>query len=61
MFNDILNNFERVADHCSNLAVAMIELDSNSFDTHRYMTELKMHRSHGFDELYEAYSSKYSV
>jgi len=61
VFNDILNNFERVADHCSNLAVAMIELDSNSFDTHRYMTELKMHRSHSFDELYEAYSSKYSV
>lgn len=61
VFNDILTNFERVADHCSNLAVAMIELDSNSFDTHRYMTDLKMHRSHSFDELYQAYSEKFKL
>ncbi len=61
VFNDILTNFERVADHCSNLAVAMIELDSNSFDTHRYITDLKMHRSHSFDELYQAYSEKFKL
>lgn len=61
VFNDIITNYERVADHCSNIAVAMIELDSNSFDTHRYMTELKKHRSHRFDELYQAYSEKFSI
>ena len=61
VFNDILTNFERVADHCSNLAVAMIELDSNSFDTHRYITDLKMHRSHSIDELYQAYSEKFKL
>lgn len=61
VFNDIITNYERVADHCSNIAVAMIELDSNSFDTHRYMTDLKKHRSHRFDELYQAYSEKFSI
>ncbi len=61
VFNDIITNYERVADHCSNIAVAMIELDSNSFDTHKYMTDLKKHRSHRFDELYQAYSEKFSI
>ena len=31
VFNDLLTNFERVADHCSNIAVAMIELESDAF------------------------------
>ena len=34
VFNDLLTNYERVADHCSNIAVAIIELESDSFDTH---------------------------
>ena len=33
VFNDLLTNYERVADHCSNIAVAIIELESDSFDT----------------------------
>jgi len=41
VFNDILNDFERVADHCSNIAVAMIALESDSFDTHEYVDSLK--------------------
>ena len=41
VFNDLLTNFERVADHCSNLAVAMIELESDAFDTHDYIINLK--------------------
>lgn len=44
VFNDLLTNYERVADHCSNLAVAMIELESASFDTHEYMISLKKAR-----------------
>ena len=36
VFNDLLTNYERVADHCSNIAVAIIELESDSFDTHEY-------------------------
>ena len=39
LFNDLLTNYERVADHCSNIAVAMIELESDSFDTHEYLSQ----------------------
>ena len=61
VFNDILTNFERVADHCSNLAIAMIELHGDSYDTHSYVINLKELHSHNFDALYEHYTEKYSI
>lgn len=61
VFDDLLTNFERVGDHCSNIAVAMIELESDSFDTHEYINSLAAAHSHGFDEYYEEYSKKYSI
>ena len=59
VFNDLLTNYERVADHCSNLAVGMIELESASFDTHEYITSLKALRSHSFDQYYAEYSNRF--
>ena len=61
VFNDLLTNYERVADHCSNIAVAMIELESDSFDTHEYLISLKKVRSHSFDQYYEDYRKKFSL
>lgn len=59
VFNDLLTNLERVSDHCSNIAVAMIELESESFDAHEYINSLIEVRSHCFDEYYAEYSGKY--
>ena len=61
VFNDLLANFERVADHSSNLAIATIELRSDRYDTHEYVINLKELHSHRFDEYYEEYAQKYSV
>lgn len=61
VFNDLLTNLERVADHCSNLAIAVIELHSNSYDAHEYVIRLKELRAHHFDEYYEQYEKKYTV
>lgn len=61
VFNDILTNFERVADHCSNLAVALIEIDKDMYDTHEYLIDLKELRAHHFDEYYSYYEQKYSI
>lgn len=60
-FNDLLTNCERVSDHCSNIAVAMIELESDSFDAHEYLNSLMEMRSHSFDKYYEEYSKKFSL
>lgn len=61
VFNDLLGNIERVADHCSNLAVATIELHEDEWDTHAYINKLKAMRSHNFDALYEEYCAKYEI
>ena len=62
VFNDLLTNCERVADHCSNIAVAMIELESDSFDTHEYLNSVKkLKKESAFAQYFEEYSKKYSL
>lgn len=61
VFNDLLANFERVADHSSNLAIATIELRSDSLDAHEYVINLKELHSHSFDKYYEEYTEKYKI
>ena len=61
VFNDLLTNFERVADHCSNIAIAMIELNKDEFETHDYVINLKELHAHNFDKLYAEYAEKYKV
>ena len=61
IFNDLLTDYERVADHCSNIAIAIIELRSDCFDTHNYVINLKELHSHEFDKHYEEYANKYQI
>ncbi|MEA4964756.1 MAG: Na/Pi cotransporter family protein [Oscillospiraceae bacterium] len=61
VFNDLVTNFERVADHCSNIAVAMIELESDAFDTHEYLNSVKSMRSEAFDRYFEEYQEKFAI
>lgn len=61
LFNDLLTNFERVADHCSNIAIALIELHAHEYDTHTYVINLKELHSHNFDTLYAEYSERYKI
>lgn len=57
---DILTNFERISDHCSNIAVAVIEAKRASFDTHKYLNDRK-YGDADFKTKYESYAKKYSV
>ncbi|MBO6054172.1 MAG: Na/Pi cotransporter family protein [Oscillospiraceae bacterium] len=61
VFNDLLSNFERVADHCSNIAVAMIELKQDEYQTHDYLSNLKEMHTHDFDVLYAQYAEEYKI
>ena len=60
ILSDLLNSYERISDHCSNIAVAMIELDRNAFATHRYLDNVK-YSNKNFNEVYARYSEKYSI
>ena len=59
VFNDLLTNYERVGDHCSNIAVAMIELAHDMFDTHEYLDSLKQIKDAAFAASYEEFRDKY--
>lgn len=61
VFNDLLTNYERVSDHCSNIAVAMVELESDAFDTHEYLSSVKELRSATFEQDFEEYRKKYAI
>lgn len=61
IYFDIVNSLERIADHCSNLAVCIIELSQGSFQTHRYMSEVKSKNNTEFMKNFENYLKKYKI
>ena len=61
VFNDILGNMERVSDHCSNIAIAIVELRQDNLNAHGYAADLKELHNRNFDEYYEEYSVKYKI
>ena len=61
IFNDLLTDFERIADHCSNVAVAIIELELNVFDTHEYLINLKKDNGTNFDKYFEEYKEMFPL
>ena len=61
VFNDLVTNYERVADHCSNIGVAMIELESDDFDTHEYLNSVKELKSETFAKYYDEYQRRFSL
>ena len=61
VFSDFITDCERIADHCSNIAVALIELDMDEFEAHAYLSTLKEHKSMLFNTYFEEYKNKYRV
>lgn len=59
VFNDLLTDYERIADHCSNIAVAIIELESDSFETHEYLNNLMSSKNENFDKYLAEYKARY--
>ncbi len=60
IWSDLLNNLERVSDHCSNIAGCVIEMSHNSLDLHQYLKNIKEGKGEFVDD-YERYSQLYSV
>ncbi len=60
LFTDLVNNMGRVADHCSNIAACIVEMQHSSYDTHSYVRS--MHRSDGaYAADFERFSQKYAL
>ena len=61
VFNDLLTNLERMADHCSNIGVAMIELASGALETHDYYNKLMEETIDQFKESFAKYDAKFKL
>ena len=59
--SDLLINCERVSDHCSNIAVSIIQIAKSSMRSHVYLNELKAQRSEQFIGAYNSYCEKYRL
>ena len=61
VLSDILTNLERVADHCSNVAGCVIEIDEHeALDMHRYLDSVKA-GGQEFNRMFAAYQEKYPL
>jgi len=61
ILSDILTNYERVSDHCSNIAGCLIEMSQHeSLDIHNYLNEVKKGGSE-YTRYYKEYSEKYAI
>ena len=60
IFTDILTDLERVSDHCSNIAVSVLELRRNEYAPHSYEAQLKVGDYH-YNQLYGEYTKKYQL
>lgn len=59
VLNDLLTNFERVSDHCSNIAVAVIETRNSAINPHAYLEEIKT--GGGFTQDFRTNLKKYTL
>ncbi len=60
ILSDLLTNYERISDHCSNIAVCFIEIANDSFETHEYLSRVKAGGDE-FNSMYEEYNRKYYI
>ncbi len=61
VLSDLLTNFERVSDHCSNIAGCVIEISEyDALDMHKYLQDIR-EGSAGYEEKYNEYKRKYSI
>lgn len=59
VLSDLLTNYERVSDHCSNIAVCQIQISKSVFDTHEYLNNYKSSGSETFTHSFDEYKDKY--
>lgn len=64
VLSDLLTNFERISDHCSNIAIYVIQVSANTYadeGTHEYLSELKSSDDPAFEKAYQAFKEDYRL
>ncbi len=61
ILSDVSTNLERISDHCSNIAVCLLEVHENEFDTHAYVKSLKKENNPEFIKMVDSYRKVYAL
>ena len=61
IFTELLTAFERISDHCSNIAVGVIQHDGSSLNSHMYLNDIKKREPEDFKEDFNHYVEKYKL
>jgi len=61
IWSDILTNLERISDHCSNIALSVLETSKGLLKPHEYLSNIKNDAQNDFSRQYKYYLSKYSI
>jgi phosphate:Na+ symporter len=61
VLSDLINNYERISDHCSNVAISMIRFQTGGYEAHEYTAQLHMENHSDFQKKYGAYREKYKL
>ena len=61
VLSDLTTNFERVADHCSNIAVCLIQTQADGYEMHEYLDKLKEDEDPFFGQMFEEYCKEYRL
>ena len=59
VLSDVVTSYERISDHCSNIAVCLLQVDKDGYDTHGYLNDVK--HNEFFNNQYEEYKEKYML
>lgn len=59
--NELLTNLDRIGAHCSNVAVAMLELEESDFDTHQYVKSIREMKNQDYVDIFDEYTKKYDI
>ena len=61
VLTDLLTNYERVSDHCSNVAVAIIESQHGTFEAHEYLNHVKNDPNSAYTKAFEEYKQRFAL
>ena len=59
--SDITTNYERIADHCSNIAISLIQIPDDAYASHEYVENLEKGEDSQYHEALVKYTEKYML
>ncbi len=60
-YSELLNNLERIADHCSNVAVCLLEMATSDYDSHAYLSQYRREKTGEYATYFKEYVEKYGI